>query len=101
MPLILFRYNHKFWVDRLSHYEQCQVMIILHCTIRWLDSLVTLVVAASTGMSERVGYQSTRHNRAHNKTTSTSRNYLQAVSLGRHPEIVLNTDGVITAICVT
>ena len=45
--------------------------------------------------------QSTRHKRAHNKTTSTSRNYLHAVSLTRHPETVLNTDGVITAICVT
>jgi len=43
--------------------------------------------------------QSTRHKRAHNKTTSTSRNYLQAIR--RHPETVLNTDGVITAICVT
>jgi len=28
-------------------------------------------------------------------------NYLHAVSLRRHPETVLNTDGVITAICVT
>jgi len=45
--------------------------------------------------------QSTRHNRAHNKTTSTSRNYLHAVGLRRHPETVLNTDGVITAISVT
>ena len=35
------------------------------------------------------------------KTTSTSRNHLHAVSLRRHPETVLNTDGVITAICVT
>jgi len=45
--------------------------------------------------------QSTRHKRAHNKTTSTSRNYLHAVR--RHPETVLmlNNDGVITAICVT
>ena len=43
--------------------------------------------------------QSTRHKRAHNKTTSTSRNHLHAVR--RHPETVLNTDGVITAICVT
>jgi len=43
--------------------------------------------------------QSTRHKQAHNKTTSTSRNYLNAVR--RHPETVLNTDGVITAICVT
>ena len=43
--------------------------------------------------------QSTRHKRAHDKTTSTSRNYLHAV--GRYPETVLNTDGVITAICVT
>ena len=43
--------------------------------------------------------QSTRHKRAHNKTTSTSRNYLHAVR--RHPETVLNTDGIITAICVT
>jgi len=43
--------------------------------------------------------QSTRNKRAHNKTTSTStsRNYLHAVK--RHPETVLNTDGVITAIC--
>jgi len=41
--------------------------------------------------------QSTRHKRAHNKTTSTSRNYLHVVR--RHPETVLN--GVITAICVT
>ena len=40
--------------------------------------------------------QSTRHKRAHNKTTSTS---LHAVR--RHPETVLNTDGIITAICVT
>jgi len=30
--------------------------------------------------------QSTRHKRAHNKTTSTSRNYLHAVR--RHPETV-------------
>ena len=45
--------------------------------------------------------QSTRHKRAHNKTTSTSRNHLHAVSLRRHPETVLNMDGVITAICVT
>jgi len=45
--------------------------------------------------------RSTRHKRAHNKTTSTSRNYLHAVSLRRHPETVLNTDGVFTAICVT
>jgi len=45
--------------------------------------------------------QSTRHKRAHNKTASTSRNYLHAVSLRRHPETVLNTDGVITTICVT
>jgi len=45
--------------------------------------------------------QSTRHKRAHNKNTSTSRNYLHAVSLRRHPETVLNTDGVITANCVT
>jgi len=37
--------------------------------------------------------------RAHDKTTSTSRNYLHAVR--RHPETVLNTEGVITAICVT
>jgi len=43
--------------------------------------------------------QSTRHKRAHKKTTSTSHNYLHAVR--RHPETVLNTDGVITAICVT
>ena len=51
-------------------------------------------------------HRSTRHTRfsshsqlvTNNKTTSTSRNYLQAV---RHPETVLNTDGVITAICVT
>ena len=43
--------------------------------------------------------QSTRHKRAHNKTTSTSRNYLHAAR--RHPETVLNRDGVITAICVT
>ena len=43
--------------------------------------------------------KSTRHKRAHNKTTSTSRNYLHAVR--RHPETVLNTDCVITAICVT
>ena len=33
------------------------------------------------------------------KTTSTRRDYLHAVR--RHPETVLNTDGVITAICVT
>jgi len=39
--------------------------------------------------------QSTRHKRAHNKTTSTSRNHLHAVSLRRHPETVFNTDGVI------
>jgi len=45
--------------------------------------------------------QSTRHKRAHNKTTSTSHNYLHAVSLRKHPERVLNMDGVITAICVT
>jgi len=45
--------------------------------------------------------QSTRHKRAHNKTTSTSRPHLHAISLRRHPETVLNTDGVITAICVT
>ena len=43
--------------------------------------------------------QSTRHKRAHNKTTSTSRNHLHVVR--RHPETVLDTDGVITAICVT
>jgi len=43
--------------------------------------------------------QSTRHKQAHNKTTSTSRNYLHAVR--RHPETVLNMDGIITAICVT
>jgi len=47
----------------------------------------------------RLIIQSTRHKRAHNKTTSTSRNYLHAVR--RHRETVLNTDGVITAICVT
>ena len=47
----------------------------------------------------RVSSQSTRYKWAHNKTTSTSRNYLQAVR--RHPETVLNMDGVITAICVT
>jgi len=45
--------------------------------------------------------KSTRHKWAHNKTTSTSHNYLHAVSLRRHPETVLNTDGIITAICVT
>jgi len=45
--------------------------------------------------------QWTRHKRAHNKTNSTSRNHLHAVSLRRHPETVLNTDGIITAICVT
>jgi len=33
--------------------------------------------------------QSTRHKRTHNKTTSTSRNYLHAI--WRHPETVLNT----------
>ena len=49
----------------------------------------------------RLVTQSTRHKRARNKTTSTSRNYLHAVSLRRHPETVLKTDGVITAICVT
>jgi len=43
--------------------------------------------------------QSTCHKRAQNKTTSTSRNCLHAVR--RHPETVLNTDGIITAICVT
>ena len=43
--------------------------------------------------------QSTRHKRAHNKTISTSRNCLPAIR--RHPETVLNTDGIITAICVT
>ena len=43
--------------------------------------------------------QSTRNKRAHNKTTSTSRYYLHAVR--RHPETVLNMDGIITAICVT
>jgi len=37
----------------------------------------------------------------HNKTTSTSRNYLHPVSLRRHPETVLNTHGIIAAICVT
>jgi len=47
----------------------------------------------------RLVTQSTRHKRAHNKTTITSRNYLQAVR--RYPETVLNTDGVITTICVT
>ena len=43
--------------------------------------------------------QSTRHKRAHDKTTSTSRNYLHDVR--RYPETVLNTDGVITTISVT
>ena len=43
--------------------------------------------------------QSTRHKRAHDKTTSTSRNYLHDVR--RHPETVLNTNGVITTISVT
>jgi len=38
--------------------------------------------------------QSTRYKRAHNKTTSTSLNYLHAIR--RYPETVLNTDGVIT-----
>ena len=47
----------------------------------------------------RLSTQSTRHKPAHNKTTSTSRNYLHVVR--RHPETVLNTDGVITAIYVT
>ena len=45
--------------------------------------------------------QSTRHKRAHQNHQYTSRNHLHAVSLRRHPETVLNTDGVITAICVT
>jgi len=53
----------------------------------------------STRTHTRVITQSTRHKRAQNKTTSTSRNYLHAVR--RHPETVLNTDGVITGICVT
>jgi len=47
----------------------------------------------------RIIIQSTRHKQAHNKTTSTSRNYVHAVRI--HPETVLNTDDVITAICVT
>ena len=53
------------------------------------------VVTRSTRHT-RVITQSTRHKRAHNKTTSTS---LHAIR--RHPETVLNMDGIITAICVT
>jgi len=59
----------------------------------------TVNSSAVNSSHTRLITQSTRHKRAHNKTTSTSGNHLQAVR--RHPETVLNTDGVITAICVT
>jgi len=63
--------------------------------------LVTRSTRHRSTRHRHISSQSTCHNRAHNKTTSTSRNHLHTFSLRRHPETVLNTDGVITAICVT
>jgi len=67
-----------------------------HSVISSHGHVVTRSTRHRSTRHTRVIRQSTRHKRAHNKTTSTSLHVVK-----RHPETVLNTDGVITAICVT
>ena len=83
---------HTGWMFVYTATSQLVTWSSRHRVMSSHGQLVTSQLVTHT----RLITQSTRHKRAHNKTTSIS---LHAVR--RHPETVLNTDGVITTISVT